>query len=217
MTVLKAHAADDVRRFSRPVVGEPAQAERAAPVDTHIAELSAALAASEAAFAAYREQSAASIQTARNEGAAAARRDDDRRFALLEQRVADAAAAWQDRLDGLERLAAQLAEAALAKLFDDHGDFGDMVARTLARRVAAIGAAAAVRIRVSVRDFADGDALVALAGRAGLPADAIVAAPDAPAGACEIDLAMGHLDLSIAGQWRAIGQALAEIATEDAP
>lgn len=212
MTILKADALGDVRALPA------AMAKPHLPVvrkDPHIAALTAQRDDAQAMLAALREQTVIEIAAAREEGAEDARRAEDERVAAIEQGVADALAAWRDRLDGLEQLAAQLSKAALAKLFDDSADLADLVGRTLARRMRAIDTAAVVRVRVSAADFGDADALQALAVRAGSPAAAIVAEPDAPPGACEIDLAVGHLDLSIHGQWHAIEQCLAAIAAEE--
>lgn len=215
MTVLKAHMPGDVRTL-------PAAAPRAVdPVmvreDPRIADLTAQLEDAHAALTAFREQAKAAIEAAREEGAADARAAKDNRIAAIEQSVVDAVELWRERLRGLEHLAAQLASVALARVFDDHADLAELVARTLAKRVRAIDAAALLRVRVSATEFGDAAALQALAGRCGLPPAAIVAEPDAPAGACEIDLSVGHVDLSIDGQWRAIERALAGIVAEGQP
>jgi flagellar assembly protein FliH len=215
MTILKGHDVGKVRAL--PVgVARPCEPE-AVRDDPRIADLTAQLHDAQAVLAAFREQAVIEIAAAREEGAEDASRAEDDRVAAIEQGVADALAAWRDRLAGLERLAAQLAGAALAKLFDDHADLADLVGRTVAKRVRAIDAAAVVRARVSAADFGDADALHTLAARCGLPATAIVAEPDAPPGACEIDLSVGHIDLSIQGQWHAIEQCLAAIVAEDCP
>lgn len=214
MTVLKARATGDVRTLPLAPAIEPRRSIEPV-VDPRIADLTAQLAAANAALAAVEEQAVVDIAAAREAGAAEARLDEERRVEKIGQGVTAAVTAWRERLDGLDRLAAVLAEAALAKMFDQHADLAELVGRTLAKRVAAIDSNAVVRVRVSARDFADDDALLALADRCGLPASSIVAQSDAPPGACEIDLAVGQLDLTIAGQWHAIERCLAAIASEE--
>ena len=212
MSVIKAHARGDVRP---PPAAVPRAAEpEIVSEDPRIADLTARLEDARATLTAFREQAKIEIAAAREKGAQDARVAEASRIAAIEQGVVDAVDLWRDRLTGLECLAAQLASIALAKLFDDQADLAEMVARTLANQMRAIDAAAAVRVRVSAADFGDAAALDALAERCGLPPAAIVAEPDAPAGACEIDLAVGHIDLSIDGQWRAIERGLAAIIAE---
>ena len=214
MTVLKANVANGVRALTAVRVGEPRRISEPR-VDSRIADLTAQLAEADAALVEQHKQAVAEIAAAREEGAAEVRLDEDRRVAQIEQGVTVAIAAWRERLDSLERLAAVLAETALAKVFDDHADFAEQVGRTLAKQVRAMNAGAVVRVRVSARDFPDDAALGALAARVGLPVSAIGAESDAAAGACEIDLAVGHLDLTVTSQWHAIAQRLAAIASEE--
>lgn len=217
MSVLRGSAADGVRSLSAvpPPVAEPRQRAPEPTVDPRLTALAAELATVEKAFAAFRKQATMDIDAARKAGVAEARDDDDRRIRKLEGAVVEAVEAWRTRLDGLERLAAVLTRTALGKLFDDQADLDDLVGRTVSKRVRAIDAGSVVRVRVSVRDFGNDEALHALAVRVGLPTNAIVAETDAPAGFCELDLSVGHLDLSIVDQWSAIERCLAAIAAEE--
>lgn len=215
MSVLKASAADGVRRLSVAPAAVPKQRAPEPTVDPRLAALAAELDSVEKAFAAFRNQTVIDIDAAREAGAADARDDDDRRIRKLEGAVVEAVEVWRKRLDGLERLAAVLTRTALGKLFDDHADLDDLVERTIAKRVRAIDVGSVVRVRVSARDFVNDEALQALAARVGLPAGAIVAETDSPAGSCELDLSVGHLDLGIVDQWNAIEGCLAAIAAEE--
>jgi flagellar biosynthesis/type III secretory pathway protein FliH len=217
MSVLKGSAAGDVRSLSAvpPPVTVPRQRAPEPTVDPRLTALAAELAAVEKAFEAFRKQTIIDIEAARKAGIAEAKDDDDRRFHRLEGAVVEAVDAWRTRLDGLERLAAVLTKTALGKLFEASADLEDLVGRTITKRVRAIDAGSVVRVRVSTRDFGDDAALHALAVRVGLPVNAIVAETDAPAGFCQLDLSVGHLDLSIADQWSAIEGCLAAIAVEE--
>lgn len=134
-----------------------------------------------------------------------------RRIELLEAMLTTVRADWDTRLDGIDALAVELARAGLAKLFAQSGDLGDLVARAIALKLAALRAESVVAIVVSERDFADHAARDVLRARIASVGTALVSDPALPAGACRLDLKLGHIDLSVDTLAHEIDDALANL------
>lgn len=213
MSALFKSAADPV---CRPL---PAPSRRGAvavspPVDPRIAAMTGELELLRGELASEQDRTKGAIAAARDAGLRESAGREQDRLDALSAGIAQARADWRERLDAWDRLAALLSRAALAKLFGEHDDLADLVRRTLSRRVATMDAAVIVTVVVSTADFDDAAALQGLSGHCGLPATTIVADPNLEAGGCRIDLAMGHVDLSLPAQWAQIERRLAEIAGE---
>lgn len=181
------------------------------PRDPRIDALEARVAELEQLIAAERRQAERAVASARDAGRGEIVADDTRRIDLLERGIADAVAAWRDRLAGIDGLAAALAAAALAKMFGDSPDLAALTARTLAHHLERLDRHAIVSVGVSLADFPDHAALTALAGRTGLAPACVTARAELPAGACRVALKLGEVELDPLGQWAAIEHALDEM------
>ncbi|MEH3123277.1 MAG: hypothetical protein PGN16_15070 [Sphingomonas phyllosphaerae] len=189
--------------------------ERVAARDPSVVALEERVAALEALLAAERlaaERAATAareaIAEARRAGRSEAVADEQRRLQLLTEGIAAAEAAWRERLDATDRLAAQLAALVLSRMFGACDDWAEPVMRALAEQVVKIGAHAIVAVTVSAGDFAD-DA--ALAAAVALPAATVTRDAALPAGACRIALRLGRVEIDPARQWAAFEAALREL------
>lgn len=212
--LIKGAAARKVRSFLDPIELAPASAgdPRIEALERQNEELRAALAAQ-------RIESQKAVAAARAEGErqgkAVADKAVARQVAALGKGVEEAVAAWTDRLDGLEGLTASLAKAALAKLFDDHEAQSRFVAAVIARQMRLLRRESLVAIRVSSIDFADEQALAALAAEAGTGSARIVADAGLASAECRIDLQLGHIDIGVETQWAQLAAFLDELATAE--
>lgn len=193
-------------------IGSPSRDPRLDELEARVAELEQAIEAERRQSAemveAERRQSAAAIAAARVAGRDEAKADDAARIALIGQGVADAVAAWRDRLAGIDGLAATLAAAALAKMFGDSPDLAALTARTLAHHLDRLDRHAVVSVSVSALDFPDETVLAALALRAGLAPACVTARQELPAGACRLALRLGEVELDPIAQWAVLDRAL---------
>jgi type III secretion protein L len=139
----------------------------------------------------------------------------ERNFQAICQAVDAARTAWEDRLAGLDALAAMLAQSALAKLFGDAPDLADLVARTVRARVQALGRESVVAIRVSEQDFGDEAAREALRSIVAVGATTIVLDPELDRGDCRLDLRLGLIDLGVTSQWRELNRFLDGLASDE--
>ncbi|WP_230635812.1 hypothetical protein [Sphingomonas sp. Leaf4] len=130
--------------------------------------------------------------------AAAADRAADR-IALLAKGVGEAGARIDARLADMDRLAAALIHAALAKLFADPDAMAAMVVATVARHAAVLRDGALLSLRVSGRDFADTMAIEAALGDGAVPV-VLSIDPALPSGACRASLRLGAVDLDVPAQ-----------------
>jgi flagellar biosynthesis/type III secretory pathway protein FliH len=150
------------------------------------------------------------------EGRAAAGDDSEKRLAALGAGVASATADWQARLLALDGLAAGLARAALAKLFDGAEGHSRFVREVIARQMRRLRREGLVAIRVSPGDFHDEAALFALAAEARTGSVAILADSGLESGECRIDLQLGHIDIGSRAQWARLADLLDALASEGA-
>lgn len=188
-------------RAAEPVVDRPAPDRRLAALENEIARLKGLLDKQE-------REAARAIEAARKEGRADAIADDAKRTKLVERALGEARDAWDARLEALDILAVKLARAALAKMFGDDAELGDLVTRTIAHHLGGIAAEAVVGVRVSAEDF-PGEAIDALAARLDVARSRLSIDPDLGAGGCRIDLTLGAIDVEPARQWAVIDRALA--------
>ena len=198
----------------RKAAGPPAETPRmvaAEEVDRLAAELATVRADASKAIEAARV-------AGREEGIAAASAAEDARLALLERALVSAAGRLDESLGGIEDLAGTLAATALGKLVAPDAAMSGLVARSVQRQIRLLRRETVVAIRVSAADFPDEDALQALAAQAGAGAARLVADPQLGSGECRFDLALGHIDLGVAGRWREAASLLAgSIDSSDAP
>ncbi|WP_341208797.1 hypothetical protein [uncultured Sphingomonas sp.] len=177
-------------------------------LEDRVAALEATLAAERLAAARAAAAAREAVAEARRVGRGEAVADDRRRVTLLAEGIASAQAAWRERLEATDRLAAQLAALVLARMFGACDDWAEPVTRALTEQVAQIGAHAIVAVTVSAADFADEAALAATVGlrTASVTRDAAL-----PAGACRIALRLGQVEIDPARQWAAFEAALHEL------
>lgn len=150
----------------------------------------------------------------RSEAAREKQADDTRTVALLEG-IEAALSAWEQRLDGLDRLAPLLACSALSKVFDDDEKRSELVASTVTRQMRHLRRETVLAVHVSLADFADAE-LEALRSR--LPSRSIdlIGEADMASGECRLDLQLGHIDLGLQSQWGQLSQLLDGLAREEA-
>ena len=145
-----------------------------------------------------------------------ARREDDRRLEAIRAGLDGALDQWRDRLAALEKLAPLIAHSALAKLFDEHSDYAELVTRAVALQLERLRRETIVGIQLSADDFPDEDSLAALRARAGTGEVALVRDPSLGAGECRMDLRLGHVDLGVQAQWAQLSSLLRETWEEEA-
>jgi type III secretion protein L len=215
--IIKAEEALSVRSFlsDRPVL-EEIQVEPN-PYESECARLEDELAKLNAAMDALRDENERAIAEAREEGRqqgiVEAADEEALRSATLAKGAEEALSQWQERLDGLERLAAQIARTALAKVFDDDDRRTELVVASIAHQLREIDQAAVIALRVSAADFPAGEALAALSEAS--KAAQFISCADLEPGECLIDLRLGHIDISPAAQWRELETLLIELARPD--
>lgn len=217
--LMKAEACHSVHRFSdggppgRDVV--PARSAEAARMDAMRGEIEALEKQLADARAAATRAEAKAREEGRRDGQAAALQDDGKRLVVLSEGVSAACAAWNDRIGGIDGLAAAVARSAMAKLFHGCDDHGDFVVGMIARQMGHLRREAVLSIRVSAEDFPDAPSLVELASRAATGPVEIVRDGDLATGQCRIDLQLGHLDLCSRSQWDELALLLQELGSED--
>jgi flagellar biosynthesis/type III secretory pathway protein FliH len=132
--------------------------------------------------------------------------------------IARAARAAQDsfdtRLAALETLALDLAEAALGRVLGDTARHAGLLAQTIAHHLRGLERNV-VRVAVSGRDFPDEGALEELASLPDALRRSIEVRENLPAGACHVDLALGHADLSLPSQHERLSRMFAALKTHD--
>ena len=170
----------------------------------------------EAAAEAERDAEARGRDEGRREADEAARVEDDRRLEALRTGLDGALEKWRERLDALEALAPLIAHAALAKLFDDRDDYAEMATRMVALQIGRMRRDTIVAVHVSPRDFGDEESLAGLAARLGAGELALGRDPALGPGECRIDLRLGHVDVSVPGQWAQLSSLLVQASQEDA-
>ncbi len=214
MSGLIKGGAHNVRSFLDPAVlpAAPGRDPRIEALELEIAELRSALSEQ-------RAESEQAVKAARAEGErqgrAAAGDAAEKQLALIGKGVDLAVAGWESRLAELDGLAASLARAALAKLFDDSDGHAGFVAGLIARQMRLLRRDSLVAIRVSARDFTDEAALAALGEAAGSGSVRLVADGDLASGECRIDLQLGHIDVGAGTQWAQVAAFLGQLAERE--
>lgn len=213
--LIKGTAAQSVRSFLDPAVIPPAPGRdpRIEALEREIDELRAALAAQRLAG----EQAARAARAeGERQGRSAAGNSADKQLGLLGKGIESAVARWEARLEDLDGLAPSLARAALAKLLDDGEEHVRFVAGAIARQMRLLRRESLIAIRVSARDFSDGQALAALGQAAGTGSVRLVADADLVSGECRIDLQLGHIDVGAGTQWAQVAAFLDGLAEREA-
>lgn len=214
--LIKANVAPDVCRFAAPVsAATQAVVAQRSPLQCDLDEARAEIARLQGEIADHRRAAARERTVAYDAGKAdgllSAEDDAKRRLACLDAALDAAREEWNRRLEAMEILAVQLARLALAKLFAESGDLGDLVARAVASKLAEIADTGVVSVAVSGRDFPEQADLDALEARVPNSSGAIRRDAALEAGRCRIDLDLGHVDLGVATLAAEIDAALAEL------
>lgn len=193
------------------------------PRDQQLADQAERIAALEAELAAQRasevdraEAAAKAEVSAEARGRQAGLDEADERAAerisRLELGLTEARLRLDAELAGLERLAALLAETALARLVDDPQSRRPLIAGIIRQQMRGLEARALLRVEVSAEDFSDPAALEDLAAEAGLSGLRIEPASGLGPGACRLKLRLGELEVGLDQQWGALRGVLAELA-----
>ncbi|MFD1034622.1 hypothetical protein ACFQ15_08155 [Sphingomonas hankookensis] len=172
-----------------PVAPAPVVDPRDVLIETLRAEIASLAAAAETRVARASEDAA-------RKACEAMQRDDAARTALLERALAGAKAAFDTRLEALDRLAPALARVVLDRLFAADQDRAALVEAMLARRLGEFRREAVVAIAVSAVDGLT-DLDVALRHD-----------PDLASGQCRIELRSEQLSLDLADEWAALAVTL---------
>lgn len=217
--LLKSGVGHEVRRFID--ASPPATATRQAspapdPRAIELARLSAEVERLKRAREEEAEASDRAVAAAREEGrtqglAEAQTREADR-LATLSKALAESAASFQARLEGLDALAPALARAALGKLFVDIEDWAAPVEAMLARQLGELRRAAVVAVRVSPHDFPDAQAVAGLSNTLGIEGVRVEVDRELRAGASRIECRLGQIDLDLRAQSQALAALLEEMA-----
>lgn len=148
----------------------------------------------------------------RQEGLAQAERREADGIAAVRKGLEQARTDFAARLESLDRLAPELARAALAKMFAEGEGWAAPAEAMIARQLAALRRSSVIAIHVSPEDFPDAAALAALS--AGLGTEGLCVETDRAlrAGASRIECRLGQVDLDVRTQWQALSALLAEMA-----
>jgi flagellar biosynthesis/type III secretory pathway protein FliH len=196
-TLASGEAAVDPRRS--------ALERRLAEQDARIAALTEDLATRDARIARLTEGVIEAHRDGVAEGREAGLREaDDRhqdRLAKLAGGIEAAVAEFAVRLSSMERLAVTLAGEGLAKIIGAPQAYGDLLAGTIRHHAETVGARAVVRVTVSQDDFPTDAELAQLRLNVANGALDLRASPDLSAGACEMRLRLGALDIGVDQQW----------------
>lgn len=216
-SLLSARNVDEVRPFagarvSSAAVANPLEAECVAlrnQLDEAVTMIADARRDGEQAAAAAREEG-------RREGHAQAEAREAERLAALDEALQRATEILDRKLTGLDRLAAELASAALMRLLDDPDRARVSSASFIARQVQDLRRARIIRAHVNASDFGDEGSLAALIVRLRETGTDIqlVRDPALGEGQARLDLAFGHADLDLAGQWQSLAALLRDMARE---
>ncbi|RZF29081.1 hypothetical protein EVC45_14825 [Paraburkholderia sp. UYCP14C] len=142
--------------------------------------------------------------------------DHAQRREALAAGIDAALATLRERLQAIESLALDVAQAALHKTLGDSAAYAELVVQTARHHLAQVAAGSAIGVRVSAHDFPDAEALrdafATLTRQSALTVDA---APQLAAGACLIDLKLGRLDVSLPRQLSHMNRTLDELRADD--
>lgn len=218
-TASQVRALDLLRQAPTTLEPDPRDLELATRAE-RIAALEAELTAHRAAEA-QRIKDAADAETraeARGHAAGleAADARADERISRLELGMTEARARLDADLENLERLAALLAETALARLIDDTEHRQPLIAATIRRQMQGLEASAVLHVEVSPRDFPTPEALEPLAREAGLAGVRIETVTSLAAGGCRLKLRLGELEVGLDQQWGALRAVLVDLAASPA-
>ncbi|MGF6637617.1 FliH/SctL family protein [Paraburkholderia sp. MM6662-R1] len=156
------------------------------------------------------------IEEGIEKGVARVKLDHVQRIEALVAGIDAALAALRDRLQAVESLALDVAQAALRKTLGDTTACAALVVQTARHHLAQIAAGSAIGVRVSAQDFPDADALRdAFATLTRDTALTVDADPQLAAGACLIDLTLGRLDVSLPRQLSHFNRTLDELRADD--
>lgn len=160
------------------------------------------------------------VTQAREAGEVAGRAQAEARHTEALDRLAltleTAGSRLEAELSGLERLAGRLAQAALARVFEDPAEPARLVEQALLRQVAMLRDQAILGAEVSVTDFPDPAALTRLAERLGGRGLDVRALPELAAGEARLALQLGSLELGLGLQWDRLSGALARMSSAEA-
>ncbi|MGF6696585.1 flagellar assembly protein FliH [Paraburkholderia sp. MM5496-R1] len=166
--------------------------------------------------AAYQRGIEEGIEEGIEKGVARVKLDHVQRIEALVAGIDAALAALRDRLQAVESLALDVAQAALRKTLGDTTACAALVVQTARHHLAQIAAGSAIGVRVSAQDFPDADALRdAFATLTRDTALTVDADPQLAAGACLIDLTLGRLDVSLPRQLSHFNRTLDELRADD--
>jgi flagellar biosynthesis/type III secretory pathway protein FliH len=213
-------AAQDARKVSSFAGPRPPAEPAVHPLEAECERLRAELSAAKEAIADLREASERAVETARErgqrEGIKQAEDREAARLAALETALGDAVQLFDRKLAGLDRLAAELASVALARMLDEPDTLAQWSSAFIAQQVRALKDAGIIRVRVSHDDFRDEASIALLAARlrSGRSELDIVCDPAIERGQARLECALGQADLDLARQWRALATLLRDMAGE---
>jgi flagellar biosynthesis/type III secretory pathway protein FliH len=182
-----------------------------------LAETRAAMAERDARIAALGSKCEEARREGEASGYARGKKDADdlgaEALALVGKGIDAAVGRMRKELRALEPLAALLAEKSLSMMMGDAGRHGELVGAILRAQLAKLEARAILRVEVSAENFADAEALRALA----LPSDVELCATEKlKSGECRIRLMLGTLEVGVPQQWTRLSAALTELAPGEA-
>jgi flagellar biosynthesis/type III secretory pathway protein FliH len=122
-------------------------------------------------------------------------------LARLGEGIDQASRQLAEALSALDRLAVAVARNGLAKVLGDPELHAQLLGAALRHQLANLQAQAVLVVEVSRRDFADPDALAALARAADRPGLELQASSDLDPGECRINLRLGALEVGVGQQW----------------
>jgi len=182
----------------------------------HIAALEAGVRERDEAIRALQSDVERAFKQGKEEGRSAgfAQAEDRQaeRLSLLEAGIRAAQAKLSENMTSLDRLSVLLAQDCLDILLGSGADRADVVRRIIAAQVGQIDKSMLLEIEVSREDFPDGESLVALARKVGLPTTMLAAGHGLASGDCMINLCLGRMNVGLRQQWGVLKDLLTQMA-----
>ncbi len=222
--IKSADAGERVRPFATGIAAFPPAAPQVDPevsrLQAEVARLRQALETGAERIDRLEADAGETFEAGRTAGFEAGQREGDNlraeSLAALRAGLDGALEAFRSDMAALNGLAVLVARESLARLVGDDSQRQGLVTTLLGQQLKALEAAAVVRIEVSSHDFADADALNALAASVANPAIEVVAETSLASGDCRIRLKLGSLDVGIDQQWQGLHALLGELALSEA-
>lgn len=156
------------------------------------------------------------IKEGRQKASEAFQRDDETQLGYLKRAIQDTASRCDATLDALPALSIDLAEAALSRVIDEPGRYGEIIAQVVDRQMRHLLADSVLSVDISAKDFPSpervDELLSHIRSRHGLTIDVRTTAE---AGSCTFQLSLGRMEADLRTQRQRLAAIFAELRNEN--